>query len=60
MNLLDYYIKNIISETEIERDGKKWYRVIVDTVCWGAHERKTLELSASAWNSIKADMHFVA
>lgn len=59
MNLLEHYIKKIVSEEPWEKD-KRWIRVTVDVDCWGNKSRMTTVFSKEVWEKAKKRGYFLA
>ena len=59
MNLLEQYIKEIISEEKIQRDGKDYCKVKMICDCYGTEDERTLIFSLGEWNKIKKQGYYM-
>lgn len=60
MNLLEHYIKEILSEEQVQKYGKNWAKVRLIVDCYGVVEEKTELFRYEDWQKIKAQGYYMA
>ena len=60
MNLLEHYIKEILSEEQVQMYGENWARVKLIVNCYGVVEEKTEVFLYDDWQKIKAQGYYMA
>ena len=60
MNLLEHYIKEILSEEQVQKYGKDWAKVRLIVNCYGIVEEKTELFLYEDWITIKTQGYYMA
>ena len=60
MNLLEHYVKEIISEENVRKYDEDWVKVRLIINCYGVTEEKTELFLPVAWEKIKAQGYYMA
>ena len=60
MNLLEHYIKKIISEREVEMFGKPYVRAKLIVNCYGVINETVEEFPKDEWEKVKAQGYYMA
>lgn len=60
MNLLEHYIKEVISEDFVQKYGKNWAEVGLIVNCYGVVEETTELFLYEDWQKVKAQGYYMA
>lgn len=60
MNLLEHYIKEILSEEQVQMYGKNWAKVRLIVNCYGVVEETTQLFLYEDWQKIKEQGYYMA
>ena len=60
MNLLEHYIKEILSEEQVQKYGKNWAKVRLVVNCYGVVEETIQLFLYDDWQKIKAQGYYMA
>ena len=59
MNLLEQYIKEIISEEIIQKDNKSYCKVKMICDCYGVKDERTMIFPIDEWKKIKEQGYYM-
>lgn len=60
MNLLEHYIKEILSEDFVQKYGKNWAKVRLVVDCYGVIEETTQLFLYEDWQKVKGQGYYMA
>ena len=60
MNLLEHYIKEILSEEQVQKYGKNWAKVRLIVDCYGVVEETTELFLYEDWQKVKGQGYYMA